>query len=58
MLEPCAPATRCGLPTRPQLAAALLVAPEERPTLGFVCLDARLSEAAEREGLEPSPAPS
>jgi uncharacterized protein len=41
-----------------QLAAALVVAPEERSTFGFVCLDARLSEAAEREGLEPSPAPS
>jgi uncharacterized protein len=39
-----------------QLAAALVVAPEERTTFGFVCLDARLSEAAEREGLEPIPA--
>jgi predicted nucleic acid-binding protein len=41
-----------------QLAAAMVVAPEERTTLGFVCLDARLSEAAEREGLEPIPAPT
>jgi uncharacterized protein with PIN domain len=41
-----------------QLAAAIVVAPEERTTLGFVCLDARLSEAAEREGLEPIPAPT
>lgn len=41
-----------------QLAAALVVAPEERSAFGFVCLDARLSEAAEREGLEPIPAPT
>jgi hypothetical protein len=41
-----------------QLAAALVVAPEPRTSFGFVCLDARLSEAAEREGLEPVPAPT
>jgi predicted nucleic acid-binding protein len=41
-----------------QLAAALVAAPAERTVFGFVCLDARLSEAAEREGLEPIPAPT
>lgn len=34
-----------------QLAAALLVAPSDPTQLKFVCLDARLAEAAEREGL-------
>ncbi len=38
-----------------QLGAALLVAPEDGPQLEFVCLDARLLEAAEREGLFPLP---
>lgn len=38
-----------------QLGAALLVAPEDGPQLEFVCLDARLLEAAEREGLHPLP---
>lgn len=38
-----------------QLGAALAVAPEQGPPLGFVCLDERLHEAAEREGLSPSP---
>jgi predicted nucleic acid-binding protein len=41
-----------------QLAAALVVAPEEGWMFGFVCLDERLSEAAEREGLEPLPTPN
>jgi uncharacterized protein len=41
-----------------QLGAALVAAPEERRGFGFVCLDGQLSEAAEREGLEPVPAPS
>jgi predicted nucleic acid-binding protein len=40
-----------------QLAAALLVAPESGPSLDFVCLDERLAEAAEREGLTALPAP-
>lgn len=34
-----------------QLAAALLIAPSDPSRLTFVCLDARLAEAAEREGL-------
>lgn len=39
-----------------QLGAALVVAPEGRTAFGFVCLDEQLSEAAEREGLQPLPA--
>jgi uncharacterized protein len=39
-----------------QLGAALLVAPEDGPALDFVCLDDRLCDAAEREGLRPLPA--
>jgi len=38
-----------------QLGAALAVAPEQGGPLGFVCLDERLHEAAEREGLTPLP---
>lgn len=38
-----------------QLAAALLVAPADPSQLTFVCLDDRLSEAAEREGLRIAP---
>jgi uncharacterized protein len=38
-----------------QLGAALAVAPEQGAPLGFVCLDERLLEAAEREGLRPVP---
>jgi uncharacterized protein len=38
-----------------QLGAAIAVAPEQGAPLGFVCLDERLHEAAEREGLSPSP---
>jgi uncharacterized protein len=34
-----------------QVAAALLIAPSDPSQLTFVCLDARLAEAAEREGL-------
>lgn len=34
-----------------QLGAALLVAEGDPPSLEFVCLDERLCEAAEREGL-------
>lgn len=34
-----------------QLAAALLIAPNDPSQLTFVCLDVRLSEAAEGEGL-------
>jgi uncharacterized protein len=34
-----------------QLAAAVLVAEQSLPGLAFVCLDARLAYAAEREGL-------
>jgi len=42
-----------------QLAAALLVAPDDPSRLRFVCLDARLAEAAEGEGLRVVPvAPS
>jgi uncharacterized protein len=37
------------------LGAALAVAPEQGRPLGFVCLDERLLEAAEREGLRPVP---
>ena len=37
-----------------QLGAALVVAGQDR-TLEFVCLDDRLAEAAEREGLRPLP---
>jgi predicted nucleic acid-binding protein len=33
-----------------QLAAALVAADDTPPALGFVCLDGRLSEAAQREG--------
>ncbi len=36
-----------------QLGAALAVASEQGPPLGFVCLDGRLLDAAEREGLRP-----
>jgi uncharacterized protein len=36
-----------------QLGAALAVSSEEGPPLGFVCLDDRLLDAAEREGLRP-----
>ncbi len=39
-----------------QLAAALLIAPETGPAMGFVCLDERLGETAEREGLVVVPA--
>ena len=35
-----------------QLAAALTAAQGDPTTLGFVCFDNRLNEAAEREGLE------
>jgi len=38
-----------------QLGAALAVAPETGGPLGFVCLDERLHEAAEGEGLAPLP---
>jgi len=38
-----------------QLGAALAVAAEQVPPLGFVCLDDRLLDAAEREGLRPVP---
>ena len=38
-----------------QLGAALAVAAEQAPPLGFVCLDDRLLDAAEREGLRPVP---
>lgn len=38
-----------------QLAAALLVAPDDPSQLTFVCLDARLAEAAEGEGLRVVP---
>ena len=38
-----------------QLGAALAVAAEQAPPLGFVCLDERLMDAAEREGLRPVP---
>lgn len=38
-----------------QLGAALAVAPEQGGPLGFVCLDERLADAAEREGLRPDP---
>jgi predicted nucleic acid-binding protein len=40
-----------------QLGAALLVAPDEGAALPFVCLDERLADAAEREGLAVLPAP-
>ena len=33
-----------------QLAAALAVAEEDPPSVGFVCFDARLNRAASREG--------
>jgi predicted nucleic acid-binding protein len=39
-----------------QLAAALLIAPADPSQLTFVCLDSRLAEAAEGEGLRVSPA--
>lgn len=39
-----------------QLGAALLVA-QPGAELAFVCLDARLADAAEREGLRPIPEP-
>ena len=35
-----------------QLAAALTAAQGDPTTLGFVCFDKRLNEAAQREGLE------
>lgn len=38
-----------------QLGAALVAAPEAGEPLGFVCLDERLLDAAEREGLRPVP---
>lgn len=38
-----------------QLGAALLIATEHQSDLGFVCRDARLAEAAEREGLRAFP---
>jgi len=38
-----------------QLGAALVAAPEDGEPLGFVCLDERLLDAAEREGLRPLP---
>jgi predicted nucleic acid-binding protein len=38
-----------------QLAAAALVAEEAFPGLGFICLDSRLAEAAELEGLTVPP---
>lgn len=38
-----------------QLGAALAVAPEQGQPLEFVCLDDRLADAAEREGLHPVP---
>jgi uncharacterized protein len=38
-----------------QLGAALTVADERGEPLGFVCLDARLADAADREGLRPIP---
>ncbi len=38
-----------------QLGAALVAAPETGEPLGFVCLDERLLDAAEREGLRPVP---
>jgi uncharacterized protein len=38
-----------------QLGAALVVAEEGAHTLDFVCLDERLLDAAEREGLRPMP---
>lgn len=41
-----------------QLGAALLIAPEAGPAMGFVCLAERLAEAAEREGLVVFPTPS
>jgi len=40
-----------------QLSAALLATEGETLGLPFVCLDRRLAEAAEREGLEVVPAP-
>ena len=40
-----------------QLAAALLVAPDDGAALPFVCQDQRLADAAEREGLRPIPDP-
>lgn len=40
-----------------QLGAALLLAPETGPVTSFVCLDERLAEAAEREGLLVLPPP-
>ena len=38
-----------------QLAAALIAAEEEPETLGFVCLDERLTHAAQREGFTVTP---
>lgn len=40
-----------------QLAAALMVVPDDLPELAFVCLDARLAAAAEGEGLRALPTP-
>jgi uncharacterized protein len=40
-----------------QLGAALAIADETDVAIGFVCLDARLADAAEREGLQPLPEP-
>lgn len=40
-----------------QLAAGLLLAPESGPAPTYVCLDERLAEAAEREGLTVLPPP-
>jgi len=39
-----------------QLAAALVAAEHQPATLGFVCLDERLNEAAVREGFDVLPA--
>lgn len=45
-------------PDAAQLGAALLIAAETGPAMGFVCLDERLGEAAEREGLVVFPPPA
>lgn len=38
-----------------QLAAALVASEQDPPSLGFVCLDARLADAARREGFQVAP---
>lgn len=38
-----------------EVTDVLAVASEQGPPLGFVCLDERLLDAAEREGLRPVP---